>query len=589
MKRVAARAACALVTASPAVVLAVMGYGRRWVTEDAFIDFRVVQQILAGRGPVFNAGERVEAYTSPLWVALLAAWGALGGPLEKGSVALGLVFSVLGVLLAQWGAWRLATAVPAASGAETAPVPLPLGAAVFAVIPVAWDFTTSGLESGLVIGWLGAAFWLLARPRPISVGALSAAALVIGCGPLVRPDLFLFSAAFAAVLAVLAARGSARRLALRHWVGLLLCLGLLPVSYQIFRMGYFAALVPNTAFAKEASLPYWSQGWRYTQDFVLTYWLWLPLPAAAAWAAGLLARARRARDPIAASLVAAPMLAAIVHAIYVMRVGGDFMHGRVLLPTLFAFLLPVATVAVPARAPRARSAVRAAVLAGVLVWAIACGTWMRVPYEGQGAPGRWGIADERGYYQFHINARNPMTIDTYAHHPALVRFTRGLPAFDGAVAINHHEGLIRLSSLKRSAPPSTRMVLGLANIGVLGYLAGLDTHVVDQLGLADPIAGRIALAERGRPGHEKWLTEPWIAGRFGDPGAAPPLPPPALDAARAMECGALARLLRAVDDPLTVSRFLHNVRAAWSLSKLRIPADPTAARAQFCAAPAAKS
>ena len=39
------------------------GYQRRWVTEDAFISLRVVQQVLAGNGPVFNAGERVEAYT----------------------------------------------------------------------------------------------------------------------------------------------------------------------------------------------------------------------------------------------------------------------------------------------------------------------------------------------------------------------------------------------------------------------------------------------------------------------------------------------------------------------------------------------
>jgi arabinofuranosyltransferase len=38
---------------------------RRWVQEDGFITIRVAQQVLAGNGPVYNAGERVEAFTSP--------------------------------------------------------------------------------------------------------------------------------------------------------------------------------------------------------------------------------------------------------------------------------------------------------------------------------------------------------------------------------------------------------------------------------------------------------------------------------------------------------------------------------------------
>ena len=35
------------------------------VGDDGFINLRVVSQIKAGNGPVFNAGERVEAATSP--------------------------------------------------------------------------------------------------------------------------------------------------------------------------------------------------------------------------------------------------------------------------------------------------------------------------------------------------------------------------------------------------------------------------------------------------------------------------------------------------------------------------------------------
>ena len=61
-----------------------MIFQRRWISEDAFIDLRVVRNLLAGHGPVYNIGERVEAFTNPLWVALLTGYGALGLPLEAG-------------------------------------------------------------------------------------------------------------------------------------------------------------------------------------------------------------------------------------------------------------------------------------------------------------------------------------------------------------------------------------------------------------------------------------------------------------------------------------------------------------------------
>ena len=62
---------CGWGSAVPVVVLAVQGYRFRWVTDDGFIYFRVVEQLQAGNGSVFNVGERVEIFTSPLWLAVL--------------------------------------------------------------------------------------------------------------------------------------------------------------------------------------------------------------------------------------------------------------------------------------------------------------------------------------------------------------------------------------------------------------------------------------------------------------------------------------------------------------------------------------
>ncbi|WP_405614047.1 hypothetical protein [Streptomyces sp. NBC_00076] len=62
----------------PAVLVAFAGFRRRWMSDDAFIYVRTVRQVLAGNGPVFNPGERVESSTGTLWQWLLVVAGAVG-------------------------------------------------------------------------------------------------------------------------------------------------------------------------------------------------------------------------------------------------------------------------------------------------------------------------------------------------------------------------------------------------------------------------------------------------------------------------------------------------------------------------------
>ena len=42
------------------------GWTRRWMSDDGLIVLRTVRNLLAGNGPVFNIGERVEANTLSL-------------------------------------------------------------------------------------------------------------------------------------------------------------------------------------------------------------------------------------------------------------------------------------------------------------------------------------------------------------------------------------------------------------------------------------------------------------------------------------------------------------------------------------------
>ena len=588
----------------PVAILAIVGWALRWINEDGFIYFRVVDNLLAGDGPVFNAGERVEAYTSPAWLGLLtAAKGLLPfGGLEGISVALGVALSAAGLLAACVGALRLQRAL---APGRTAPALLPLGALVVAAVPVFWGFVTSGLETSLVFAWLGATFLGLtglAQAEETTVPAthprrrLPALAVLIGLGPLVRPDLAPFSACFLVALLLLA-RPATRRAA----VGLVAAAIALPLAYLIFRMGYFAALVPGTALAKEAGMPYWERGLGYLGNLVLPYALPVPL-AALGWRwwrlvgpAWLEGRRR------AAALAAAPVAGALVHTLYLVRLGGDYMHGRMLLPSLFAVLMPVAIVALPRRRGAA-----IALTAVVVLWAGVCALALRTPSQFGPEAGPWQILDQRAKQRDTPSHPHPVTLADHDALPlsqpsvgyaarALARPGRAVLSLDARVSSRRGpDGTVPVqvpSVLDARADRSVTapVVIFTGSIGRLGYAAGPEVRIADRLGLADPVAARLRIGpdRPARAGHEKMLPAAWFLGRFADPasvrasarfGANPRIP-----AARAaLRCGELGRLLEAVNAPLTPARFLANLGAAIELHSLRVPADPVVARRELC-------
>ncbi|MFD9204111.1 hypothetical protein ACFWDP_38345, partial [Streptomyces anthocyanicus] len=243
------------VWAVPALLIAYAGFRRRWMSDDAYIYVRTVRQVLAGNGPVFNAGERVESSTGTLWQWLLVAAGAAGVDPAVAAVYGGLLLTATGFALAGIGALRT-------YGGRAA---VPLGSLVLLGLPPVWDFATSGLETGLATCWIAGA-WLALTTRPASL----VTSLVIGLGPLVRPDLGLVTVVFLA----------AQWLVVRpSWRGLFAgagAAGALPVAYEVFRAGYYGHLVPLPAVTKEASQSLWGRGLVYLGDFTHPYLLWVP-------------------------------------------------------------------------------------------------------------------------------------------------------------------------------------------------------------------------------------------------------------------------------------------------------------------------
>ena len=144
--------------ALPVLIVLIGGWSHRWVADDAYIDIRVVGNVLSGHGPVFNVGERVEVFTNPIWVGILAAVrGTLGMlPTAWWAVLLDLAATASGVALSVAGSARLGRR-------RGATLVVPAGMLCLVCLDVMWDFATSGLETGLIFLWLGALWWLLVR------------------------------------------------------------------------------------------------------------------------------------------------------------------------------------------------------------------------------------------------------------------------------------------------------------------------------------------------------------------------------------------------------------------------------------------
>ena len=117
------------------------------------------------------------------------------------------------------------------------------------------------------------------------------------------------------------------------------------------------------------------------------------------------------------------------------------------------------------------------------------------------------------------------------------------------------------------------------NLGMLGMNVGLDVRVIDQIGLANPLAAHTARLEDGRIGHDKNLFPDWAVAE-GPFLKTHPWIPPYLDedwiAASRGGAGVPGDRIHVDLDPRPDGprRFLSNVVHAYEFTKYRIDRVP---------------
>ena len=450
---------------------------RLWAAEDAYITFRYIDNFLHGYGLVYNIGDRVEGFTHPLWLFLVTIPAALGISIRASALLLSLGLTVASLILLTFHS----------KDSKGSAVALPLALVLLLTHTGFRDFSVSGLEFPLVcllLVWFYQSYQkhdLLGKP--ILHGTLLALLY------LTRPESVLLVASFYGVIVWQVTRLyvlKQREKALLIWGDILrlsLPLALFAGGYHLFRWLYYGALFPNTYYAKDGFGAYWSPGIKYFLHF--WHYSLILLLAMVGWI-GLIAVSRRFRSQALNGPTKFVMLGqAALLALYIVRVGGDFMAYRFLLPSMVILVVLLAD----SLNYLIRSQSRLRLVGTILL----LGAFVFVLFPINRPRGEGFIADERQVYDLYRPAYRAL--------------------FEEPVSHNWYQQGLQLRQLQ--VQTQYPLVIADGNIGYLGFAAGPMVTIVDIYGLVDTEAARNwqAVKKRGRPGHERKLSLATLADR----------------------------------------------------------------------------
>jgi arabinofuranosyltransferase len=487
----------ALAALGSLVALLAHAWSYRFLTDDAFIAFRYARNLARGAGLVFNPGhERVEGYTSFLWVLVLAGTDRLGiAPEIVAPWLSGAATVALWALLA-WAAWRWS----APEGRAWALLVPLLGLAATRSIAV---WSTSGFETRWFEALVFAGTLRLTVELEAGRRALPWSGLLLGLGAWTRPEgVLLGLCAYGSAVALTLARGGWRELPLRNAGPFVL----LVAGHLLFRLAYYGEWLPNTYFAKVGGRWWWDSGARYLLAFVLEYglYLWVPL---------LLVGMRTLIAERHASLVALTGAVLVPLLLSVAAVGGDHFEYRPL-DLCFPFLLLLLGQGARRwwRSPLGRVGL------ALVLTLIAVGLWQLPRRSHQEFPAEYmsgfpGMLLERSDQARDFLAperdpiyRWPLLRAIAARHRDL---TRTLTGQFVALRQEEHRGFLatvvpegrRLRRLVADGVLPADLYLATDCVGAIPYYSGLRT--LDRLGLTDARVAHSAGQARRVMAHDK--------------------------------------------------------------------------------------
>jgi arabinofuranosyltransferase len=427
-----------------------------WVSDDAFITFRTADNLVSGLGPVWNAGERVQAYTNPLWMLIFAFFHFFTREAYYTSLAISVFIDILLVICIFKFIKDKYTAV-----------------LIFIALMISRafiDYSTSGLENPLTN--LILAIGLIPVIEDKNGPKLSFFA-VLSAVFLNRMDIILMVLPLAIYFIYIFFYKEKKN---RFKKAGIIFLMLLPaVLWAVFSVIYYGFPFPNTFYAKQANdvsrFFYLSKGVQY---FIESF-AGDPVTPCAIFSGLILPFLFNKKKSVILRLVSAGTAAYLV---YILFIGGDFMAGRLLAAPFMVSLLIIAFYL-----SKAGNKLKTVILIA-LIYLGSISAFMPVM---SGANYRIvpnllpGFTDERGFYYKESGLlRN---IENFRKDP--VNFN-----------------LQNLDNERKKQTKKGKLVFVIGCIGCLGYFSGPGAHIVDKYALADAFLARMKIdGKEFRVGH----------------------------------------------------------------------------------------
>ncbi|MDH4156938.1 MAG: glycosyltransferase family 39 protein [candidate division Zixibacteria bacterium] len=434
------------------VVFAVVLLRNAWVCDDAYITFRTIDNFLNGQALSWNTAERVQAYTHPAWMFLMMFLNAITGEFFLTVIFLSFVLTLAGaVWLVYRGAARSAAGI--------------LGLLLLMLSKAFVDYSMSGLENPLT-HLLIVLFLYVYFARKSDRHTLFLLSFTAGLAVCNRMDTILL---FAPAIAYAFWK-------VRSWrAPVVIIAGFAPVLlWELFALFYYGLPFPNTYYAKLhtgiAKADLVRQGLYYLWDSLRADPLTLLVLAAGCILPVALKELRKL--PV--------VIGTLVYTGYVVYIGGDFMSGRFLAAPFLCAVVIIAHSDLSRLGKKRFVLYAAALLVGLA--SRHSPIYSTADYGGELdyetiINRQSGIADERAHYFFSSSLLNWRS---------------------GVEMPNHH-----WAEQGQNIQAQGTVLVTKSAIGYFGFFAGPKVHIIDDMGLADPLLARLPVSDpkKWRIGH----------------------------------------------------------------------------------------
>lgn len=589
------------------IATVIVGYCFRWLCDDSLIIFRSVLQFTHGHGPVYNVGDRVEVSTSTVWYYLIAIFSFVVKP-DTVAIWGGVLLTALGSAVA------ISTTVK--YSADSSKFYLPIGLVLLLSYHPFDEFITSGLETSLIFFSIALLYCFYCN-FIFSGRYRYTLPFLLGTLYLVRPELFIVGAVFLC-FSVFSKNLSGIQKKILFFI-----LYLIPeLGYTIFRAGYYGVLVPNTAIAKEFSSFNLKQGLSYINISLDAFHMQIGIILIFSIYIYIYCK----RKQYFMTIVLPFLLASLLLTGYLVVIGGDYMIGRMLLPSIEVLAIPFLVVSI-------KEKLILYPLTFILIGSsfLICNNKVlptllpvnnNTDYDHVSFPHllskknytdlsyRYLVVDERKFYIALTCNAHPTKIENFVH-PCKSKGNNQVAMFqdtDKLMYFNKNKKPIMYYTIIDQITPMVKqenrsLLFTSFMLGMTGFATDLDKNVLDGVGLTYTLASHLKGDDSmlkfidksdvyynsinttrhilvQRAGHRKMIPEFLIladkvdmnyASKFLDKRQVAA----AMRARKTLDSSEqYSELIASEKDKLTVKRFIENIRYSYQNTKFRILINP---------------